>query len=156
MKALSERRALVTGGSRGIAAAIVRRLAADGAQVAFTYAASGAPADQLRSEIAGQGGTAVPIQADSVDAEQVSAAVDEAVSQLGGLDILVNNAGVTSSGNVESLPLAEFDRMLAINVRAVFVAIQHAISIWEPAAALSPPAAFLPTTHWGPAVPCTR
>jgi len=69
----------------------------------------------------------VPIQADSADAQQVSAAVDEAVSQLGGLDILVNNAGVSSSGNVESFPLEQFDRMLAINVRAVFVAIQHAI-----------------------------
>lgn len=127
LKVLSEKRALVTGGSRGIGAAIVRRLAADGAQVAFTYAASGAPADRLRSEISGQGGTAVSIQADSADAEQVSAAVDEAVSRLGGLDILVNNAGVTLSGNVESFPLEEFDRMLAVNVRAVFVAIQHAI-----------------------------
>jgi 3-oxoacyl-[acyl-carrier protein] reductase len=127
MKVLSERRALVTGGSRGIGAAIVRRLAADGAEVAFTYAASAAPADQMRSEISGQGGTAVPIQADSADAQQVSAAVDEAVSQLGGLDILVNNAGVNSSGNVESFPLEQFDRMLAINVRAVFVAIEHAI-----------------------------
>lgn len=127
MKVLSERRALVTGGSRGIGAAIVRRLAADGAQVAFTYAASGVPAEELRSEISGQGGTAVPIHADSADAQQVSAAVDEAVSQLGGLDILVNNAGVTHSGNVESFPLEEFDRMLAVNVRAVFVAIRHAI-----------------------------
>ena len=127
MSVLSERRALVTGGSRGIGAAIVRRLATDGAKVAFTYAASRAPADQLRSEISDRGGTAVPIKADSADAEQVSAAVDEAVSQLGGLDILVNNAGVTSSGNVESVSLEEFDRMLAINVRAVFVAIHCAI-----------------------------
>ena len=69
----------------------------------------------------------MPIQADSADAQQVSAAVDEAVSQLGGLDILVNNAGVSSSGNVESFPLEQFDRMLAINVRAVFVAIHCAI-----------------------------
>src|SRR6516165_7225496 len=99
MNVLSERRALVTGGSRGIGAANVRRLATDGAKVAFTYAASRAPADQLRSEISEQGGTAVSIKADSADAELVSAAVDEAVSQLGGLDILVNNAGVISSGN---------------------------------------------------------
>src|SRR4029077_17831823 len=70
---------------------------------------------------------AVPIQADSADEKQVSAAVDEAVSHLGGLDILVNNAGVTRSGTVEDFPMDEFDRMLAINVRAVFVAIQQAI-----------------------------
>src|SRR5690349_9031467 len=127
MKVLSERRALVTGGSRGIGAAIVRRLAAGGAQVAFTYVASGVAAEELRLEILGQGGTAVTIQADSTNAQQVSAAVDEAVSQLGGLDILVNNAGVTHSGNVESFALEEFDRMLAVNVRAVFVAIRHAI-----------------------------
>lgn len=127
MNVLSERRALVTGGSRGIGAAIVRRLAADGAHVAFTYAASRVPAEELQSEISGQGGTAVPIHADSADAQQVSAAVDETVSQLGGLDILVNNAGLTHSGNVESFPLEEFDRMLAVNVRAVFVATRHAI-----------------------------
>ena len=127
MKVLADRRALVTGGSRGIGAAIVRRLAADGAHVAFTYAASRAPADSLRSEISARGGTAVPIQADSADVQQVSAAVDEATSQLGGLDILVNNAGVTSSGNVESFPLEQFDRMLAVNVRGVFIAIQCAI-----------------------------
>lgn len=127
MTVLSERRALVTGGSRGIGAAIVQRLASDGAAVAFTYAASRAPADELRSEIAARGGTAVPIQADSADAKQVSAAVDEAVSHLGGLDILVNNAGVTRTGNVEAFPMDEFDRMLAVNVRAVFVAIRQAI-----------------------------
>jgi 3-oxoacyl-[acyl-carrier protein] reductase len=127
MTVLSGRRALVTGGSRGIGAAIVQRLASEGATVAFTYAASRAPADKLRSEIAARGGTAVPIQADSADEKQVSAAVDEAVSHLGGLDILVNNAGVTRSGTVEDFPMDEFDRMLAINVRAVFVAIQQAI-----------------------------
>jgi 3-oxoacyl-[acyl-carrier protein] reductase len=95
--------------------------------VAFTYAASRARADELRSEIAARGGTAVPIQADSADAKQVSVAVDEAVSHLGGLDILVNNAGLTRTGNVEAFPMDEFDRMLAVNVRAVFVAIRQAI-----------------------------
>jgi 3-oxoacyl-[acyl-carrier protein] reductase len=105
----------------------VRRLADDGAQVAFTYAASAAPAEKLRSEISAQNGIAVPIHADSADPQQVIAAVDDAVSQLGGLDILVNNAGLTWSGNVESFPLEQFDRMLAVNVRGVFIAIQRAI-----------------------------
>jgi 3-oxoacyl-[acyl-carrier protein] reductase len=127
MTVLSGRRALVTGGSRGIGAAIVQRLAADGAQVAFTYAASPGPADKLASDIAARGGTSVPIHADSADVAAVSAAVDTTVSRLGGLDILVNNAGVSRSGDVGSFPMEEFDRMLAINVRAVFAAIQRAV-----------------------------
>jgi 3-oxoacyl-[acyl-carrier protein] reductase len=124
---VTHRRALVTGGSRGIGAAIVRRLAADGVQVAFTYAASTGPADKLSSEISAHGGTAVAIKADSADTKQVNAAVDDAVSRLGGLDVLVNSAGVTTSGAVESFSQAAFDRMLAINVRGVFTTIQRAI-----------------------------
>jgi 3-oxoacyl-[acyl-carrier protein] reductase len=124
---LAGRRALVTGGSRGIGAAIVKRLAADGAQVAFTYAAAAGPADALRAEVSAMGGTAVAIRADSADAQQVTNAVDEAVAALGGLDILVNNAGISTSGMTESFPLQDFDRMLAVNVRGVFVAIQHAV-----------------------------
>ncbi|KAA0110229.1 3-oxoacyl-ACP reductase family protein [Mycolicibacterium sp. P1-5] len=127
MNALAGRRALVTGGSRGIGAAIVKRLADDGAQVGFTYAASAGTADQLRTEISGRGGTAVAIQADSGDTQQVSDAVDQAAARLGGLDILVNNAGVSKSGVAESYSLADFDRMVAVNVRGVFVAIQRAI-----------------------------
>jgi len=127
MNVLTDRRALVTGGSRGIGAAIVRRLAADGAKVGFTYATSGASADELRAEVSAQGGTAVPIRADSADAQQVADAVDQAATALGGLDILVNNAGMSTSGLTESFPLQDFDRMLAVNVRGVFVAIQRAI-----------------------------
>jgi 3-oxoacyl-[acyl-carrier protein] reductase len=127
MSALSGRRALVTGGSRGIGAAIVRRLAADGAIVGFTYAASGGSADKLCAEVSAQGGTAVAIHADSADAQQVTAAVDEVAAAFGGLDILVNNAGVSTSGIAESFPLQDLDRMLAVNVRGVFVAIQRAI-----------------------------
>src|ERR1700683_1330994 len=77
--------ALVTGGSRGIGAGIVRRLAADGAAVAFTYGTSGAEAEKLVAEVAADGGTAVAIQADSTDPDQVVASVDETVSELGGL-----------------------------------------------------------------------
>jgi 3-oxoacyl-[acyl-carrier protein] reductase len=127
MDVLAGRRALVTGGSRGIEAAIVKRLAVDGAKVGFTYAASGGSAEELRGEVSAQGGTAVAIRADSADAQQVTDSVDEAATALGGLDILVNNAGVSTSGLVESFMLQDFDRMLAVNVRGVFVAIQRAI-----------------------------
>ncbi len=127
MNVLAGRRALVTGGSRGIGAAIVKRLAADGAKVAFTFAASGGPAEELCAEVSAQGGTAVAIRADSADAQQVTDAVDQAVTALGGLDILVNNAGTSASGLAETFALQDFDRMLAVNVRGVFVAIQRAI-----------------------------
>jgi 3-oxoacyl-[acyl-carrier protein] reductase len=124
---LAGRRALVTGGSRGIGAEIVRRLAADGAAVAFTYGSSAAEADKLAAEIAADGGTSVAIQADSGDPEQVARAIDETVAQLGGLDILVNNAGVAYIGDVESLTMEQFDRLVAINVKGVFAAIQRAL-----------------------------
>jgi 3-oxoacyl-[acyl-carrier protein] reductase len=127
MTNLQGRRALVTGASRGIGAEIVRRLAADGASVAFTYGRSSAEAEKLVDEVTSAGGKAVAIQADSADAEQVAKSVDDAVAQLGGLDILVNNAGVAVLRDVESFTLEEFDRQLAINVRAVFVAIQRAV-----------------------------
>jgi 3-oxoacyl-[acyl-carrier protein] reductase len=119
---------LVTGGSRGIGAEIVRRLADDGAAVAFTYGASTADAEKLAAEVAEHGGTAVAIQADSADPEQVAASVDEAATKLGGLDILVNNAGVGYIADAESFPLEQFDRLVAINVRGVFVAIQRALA----------------------------
>ena len=124
---LTGRRALVTGGSRGIGTEIVRRLAVDGAAVAFTYGASAADAEKLAAEVAGDGGTAVAIQADSADPDQVATSVDEAVAKLGGLDILVNNAGVLHLADIESFPLQDFDRLVAINVRGVFAAIQRAV-----------------------------
>ncbi|MBG7696551.1 3-oxoacyl-ACP reductase FabG [Streptomyces sp. MC1] len=124
---LAGRRALVTGASRGIGAAIVRRLARDGAAVAFTYGASAAAAENLVVEVTETGGTAVAIQADSGAPEQVTRSIDETVNQLGGLDILVNNAGVLYAGAVESLTMEQFDRLVAINVRGVFAAIQAAL-----------------------------
>jgi len=127
MTNLQGRRALVTGASRGIGAEIVRRLAADGASVAFTYGRSSAEAEKLVAEVTADGGNVVSIQADSADAEQVAKSFDDAVAQLGGLDVLVNNAGVAVLRDVESLRLDEFDRQLAINVRAVFVAVQRAV-----------------------------
>jgi 3-oxoacyl-[acyl-carrier protein] reductase len=124
---LAGRRALVTGASRGIGAEIVRRLAADGAAVAFTYGSSAAEAEKLAAEVVADGGTAVAIQADSGDPEEVAKSVDETVAQLGGLDVLVNNAGVAYISDVASLTLEQFDRLVAINVKGVFVAIQRAL-----------------------------
>jgi 3-oxoacyl-[acyl-carrier protein] reductase len=127
MTNLQGRRALVTGASRGIGAEIVRRLAADGAAVAFTYGKSAEEAQKLVAEVTAGDGTAVAIQADSADAEQVAKSVDDAVAALGGLDILVNNAGIATLGDIETFALAEFDRLVAVNVRAVFTATQRAV-----------------------------
>jgi 3-oxoacyl-[acyl-carrier protein] reductase len=127
IKPLDGRRALVTGASRGIGAEIVRRLAADGASVAFTYGASEAEAEKLAAGINADGGTVIAIQADSADPEQVARSVDETVAKLGGLDVLVNNAGVAYITDIESFPMEQFDRLVAINVRGMFAAIKRAV-----------------------------
>ena len=118
--------ALVLGGSRGIGAAIVERLAADGANVAFTYAASPDHAAARVATIQDQGGVAVAFQADSADADQIKSAIDQTLARFGRLDILVVNAGVLTRGAIDQLSLDDFDRMVAINVRGVFAAIHHA------------------------------
>lgn len=96
--ALTGRRALVTGGSRGIGAEIVRRLTADGAAVGFTYSASKADADELVADVTANGAKAVAIEADAADPTQTAAAVDTAAAELGGLDVVVNNAGIIYFG----------------------------------------------------------
>lgn len=118
--------ALVQGGSRGIGAAIVRRLAKEGAQVAFTYVSATDTAAALAADINANGGQALALRADSADAIAVQQAVQATVEAFGRLDILVNNAGVLAVAPVTEFDLAEFDRMLAINVRSVFVASQAA------------------------------
>lgn len=124
---LAGRRALVTGASRGIGAEIVRRLAADGAAVAFTYNSSPEPAEKLAAEVSASGAQVVAIQADSADAAATTAAVEQAVNTLGGLDILVNNAGVAASAPIEEFSLEEFDRLVNINVRGVYATTQAAV-----------------------------
>lgn len=120
-------RALVTGGSRGIGAAIVRRLAGDGADVAFTYQSSEQRANELVAQVSESGSTVIALQADSADAGAIQRAVEDTADRLGGLDILVNNAGVAYGAPVESFALDQFDQLVAVNVRGVFVAIQAAV-----------------------------
>lgn len=124
---LAGRRALVTGGSRGIGAEIVRRLSADGAAVAFTYSASVASAEKLAAELAGDGATVVAIQADAVDGAQSAAAVERAVEDLGGLDIVVNNAGVAHIAPIDDFPAEEFKRLVAINIGSTYWTTRTAI-----------------------------
>jgi 3-oxoacyl-[acyl-carrier protein] reductase len=124
---LTGRRALVTGGSRGIGAGIVRRLTADGAAVAFTYSASAAQADQLVAEVAADGGTAVAIQADAADPAQNAGAVERAVEELGGLDIVVNNAAVAHIAPFDDFPPEQFNRLMAINIGGMYWTTRSAI-----------------------------
>src|SRR5271156_2591460 len=127
MSNLNKKVALVTGGSRGIGAAIAKRLAADGASVAITYAKDAAAAAAVVQEIELAGGKAVAIQADAADAGAVKAAVEKAVAALGRLDVLVNNAGTAIPKKFEDTTLEELDRVININIRGVFVATQAAL-----------------------------
>lgn len=120
------RSALVIGGSRGIGAAIVKRLAQDGARVAFTYSSSPDQAHEVAAQVAAAGGRALALRSDAADEAQVRAAVAQTAETFGRLDILVANAGVLGIEPVASFPMALFDRMIAVNVRAAFVAIQEA------------------------------
>ena len=118
--------ALVTGGSRGIGAGIVRRLASDGASVAFTYSNSEEKALQLVREIESLGGKTLALKADSAYAEELQSAVIKATESLGPLDIFVSNAGILMRGTIDTYSLEDFDRMVAINIRAAFIGIQAA------------------------------
>jgi len=125
-KNLSGKVALVTGASRGIGAAIAKRLAGDGAAVAITYSSSPEKANEVVRAIESAGGKALAIQADAADEKAVRAAVTKTVSKFGGIDILVNNAGVALMSPIEKFTIEDFDKSIAVNVRSVFVATQEA------------------------------
>ncbi|QSN65078.1 SDR family oxidoreductase [Caballeronia sp. M1242] len=119
---LSGKIAFVTGGARGIGAAVVSRLAAEGAAVAFTYRGSTAQASALAAKIEETGGRVLAIQSDAADADALTRAIDQAARHFGKIDVLVNNAGVLYLGPVDAFSLDDFDKTVAVNVRAVFVA----------------------------------
>ncbi|NUS11983.1 MAG: SDR family oxidoreductase [Streptomyces sp.] len=126
MDALAGKTALVTGGSRGIGAAVARRLAREGAAVALTYVASEDRAQAVAGKITADGGRALVLHADNADPAAPAAAVEQTVAELGGIDTLVNNAGAFAGGAFEEHTPEEVDRILAVNVRAVFLAAQAA------------------------------
>ncbi len=126
-KKLEGKIALVTGGSRGIGAAIAKRLAADGARVAITYTKGAAAAASVVKEIERAGGKAIAIQADAADPDAGKAAVEKTVATFGRLDVLVNNAGTAIPKTFEETTLEDMDRVIDINVRGVFLATQAAL-----------------------------
>jgi 3-oxoacyl-[acyl-carrier protein] reductase len=126
-KKLEGKIALITGGSRGIGAAIAKRLAADGASVAFTYAKDSSAASAVVKAIELAGGKAVAIQADAANVEAVRGAVEKAVATFGQLDVLVNSAGTAIPKPFEETTLEEMDRVIDINLRGVLVTTQAAL-----------------------------
>ncbi|MEU2439581.1 SDR family oxidoreductase [Streptomyces rubradiris] len=129
---LSGMKALVTGGSRGIGAATARRLAREGADVALTYVRDKDAADAVVRDIEALGRRAVALRADAADAAEAADAVRRAAGELGGLDVLVGNAAVGVMEPLEHLSLADIDRVLAVNVRGVFLAARSAAALMGP------------------------
>jgi 3-oxoacyl-[acyl-carrier protein] reductase len=127
MANLTNKTALVTGGSRGIGAAIARRLAADGASVAITYTKGADAAASVVKEIERGGGKAIAIRADAADAQAVKAAVEKTAATFGRLDVLVNNAGTAFPKPFAEQSQIEIDTMININFRGLLVATQAAL-----------------------------
>ena len=126
-KKLQGKRALVTGGSRGIGAAIAKRLAAEGADVVITYAGNHEGAQASVAAIEAEGVRGKAIQADAADADAVKRAVDEAAALLGGIDILVHNAGVAAFAGIETDSLENYRRIFGVNVEGVFAGTLAAV-----------------------------
>src|SRR5579864_4091112 len=127
MSTLTQKVALVTGGSRGIGAAIAKRLAKDGASVAITYAKDDKAASAVVKAIERAGGKALAIQADAADVEAVRSPVEKTVATFGGLDVLVNNAGTAIPKTFEETTLEEINRVIDINVRGILATTQAAL-----------------------------
>jgi 3-oxoacyl-[acyl-carrier protein] reductase len=127
MANLTNKASLVTGGSRGIGAAIAKRLAADGAAVAITYTSAAGAADAVVKAIEAAGGKAIALKADAADAAAVTSAVEQTVEAFGGLDVLVNNAGTAFPKPFEEATLEELDRVVDINIRGPFFATKAAL-----------------------------
>lgn len=126
MQNLTNKVALITGGSRGMGAAIAERLAQEGASVVITYVNNEAKAGEVVARIQEAGGRGFAVQADNASPEAVRGAVDAAVKEFGQIDILVNNAGVFNPKPIEAVSLEELQNTLDVNVRAVFIASQAA------------------------------
>ncbi|MGQ7932557.1 SDR family oxidoreductase [Paraburkholderia sediminicola] len=126
MKRLTGKVALVTGGARGIGAGVAQRLAREGADVTVTYPGAFDGPDTVLRAITDEGGKAWAIEADSAVPEAVTAAVDQVARDRGGLDILVNNAGIIVVSHIDEFSTEDFERMMAINVRGVFMASRAA------------------------------
>lgn len=157
-KQLAGRTAFVTGGSRGIGETIVRRLAADGIRVAFTYANSADRAKGVVRAVEEAGGTAIALRAHNGEPAEIRGAITATVERFGRLDILVNNAFVGIRGPVDTYSVEDFDTMVAVNIRGTFVAAKEAaahlgrggriINIGSVTADRQPPAS-LGTTVYG-------
>ena len=124
--ALNNKVAFIQGGSRGIGAAIAKRLAKDGASVALSYSSSPDAAQSVVDSIVAAGGQAIAIKANSAEEHELRSAVQQTVDKFGRLDILVNNAGVLAMAPIADLDIADLDRTLSVNVRSVVVASQEA------------------------------
>ncbi|GAA0613044.1 SDR family oxidoreductase [Kribbella sandramycini] len=129
MGVLDGKAALVTGGSRGIGAAIVRRLAADGAAVTFTYNTSAAAADEVVAEVKAAGGTAIAVQADQADVAAIPELFDRAAEPIGALDIFVCNAAQAAVTPIAAVTEASYDELFATNLRGPFFAVQRAAEV---------------------------
>src|SRR5258705_1836270 len=148
MSKLDEKVALITGGSRGIGAAIAKRLAADGASVAITYTKEASAASAVVKAIELRGGKAVAIQADAADVEAVKGAVEKTVAIFGRLDVLVNNAGTAIPKTFEETTLEEMDRVIDINVRGTLVATQEALKHMKNGGSIIMLSSFLAGRAW--------